>query len=464
MVRSMVYRGAALLVACLGAEASATDWPNWRGPNYDGSADATELPTTFDRETHVRWKATLPGPGASTPVIVGDRIFVTSVVLDAEWEGRGAPRRGQGFEEERGRLIALCYDRQTGEERWRRVMREGHPTRLHHRSNYASPSAVTDGERVVFFFGTGDLAAFDLDGEPIWQRNLQDDYGQFACQWTFSATPPLFEGRLFLPILQRDEPANGRGEEDAESFLLAMDPATGETLYRHVRPSDAVKESLESYATAIPHRNTDGDAELLIIGGDVITGHDPATGAERWRWGTWNPGHSEVWWRVVPSPVIGGGVALVCAPKRAPVYAVRLGGEGELGADVLAWKSSGQRNPVSSDVPTPLFYRGHFYVLSDVRGALSKVRPEDGEVVWTVEMPARTLWRASPTGADGKIWCMDHGGTVTILDAETGELVGEAPMGEEDEDFVRASIVVAHGELFIRTTASLFCVGKSRDV
>ena len=426
--------------------AAGQDWPNWRGPRHDGSSDASGLVARFDRETNVRWRAELPGPGASTPVIVGDRIFLTAV--DEELNG----------------LVALCFDRTSGEERWRRVAREGEPTQIHRRSNFASPSAACDGERVVFFFGNGDLVCYSVDGEERWRRNLQEDYGDFAFQWTFSATPTLYGGRLFLPVLQRDEPASGRGREDAESFLLGMDPDTGETIFRHVRPSDAQKESLESYATAIPYVGESGREELIVIGGDVITGHSPDDGEELWRWGTWNPGHSEIWWRVVPSPVVGAGVALVCAPKRAPVYAVKLGGEGNLGDDGLAWQSEGRPNPVSSDVPTPLFYRDHFYVLSDVRQALTKVDPRTGENVWTVDMPKRALWRASPTGADGRIWCLDHGGTVRVLDAETGELAFEAAMGEEDEDLVRASIAVAHGDVFVRTNRALFCIGERSDV
>lgn len=430
------------------------DWPNWRGPSYNGSAaelaDGAGLAIAFGREENVRWKATLPGPGASTPIIVGDHVFLTSTDLERE------------------ALVAMCLDRATGELRWNHTVDLGYVPggsngrlRLDSRSYYAAPSPVTDGERVIFFFGIGDLIAFELDGEELWSRNLQQDYGDFAFQWTFSASPTLLDGRLFLPILQRNEPANGRGAEGAESFLLAMDPTTGETLYRHVRPSDARRESLESYATAIPHTDADGKTELLVVGGDVITAHDPTTGDELWRWGTWNPDHREEWWRVVPSAVVGGGVALLCAPKRAPVFAVKLGRSGDISEDGLVWKSEGRPNPLSSDVPTPLFYRGAFYVLSDVQQALSKVDPSSGEVAWTIEMPGRPLWRASPTGAFGRVWCMNHAGTVCAIDAATGEIVAQIEMGEEDADHIRSSIAVARGDLFIRTNATLYCVGTT---
>lgn len=426
----------------------AQDWPNWRGPNHDGSTEAAGLPLGFSKDEGVLWKAAMPGMSAATPVILGERVFMTSVDGDD--------------------LVVLCHDRDSGEVRWRHAAGSGYSptgkfiskTQLDSRSTYAAPSPTTDGERVIFFFGNGDLIAYDLDGVELWRRNIQEDYGDFAFQWTFSASPTLWEGKLFLAVLQRDEPANGRGKEGSESFLLAMNPEDGETLYRHVRPSDAELESLESYATPIPHVTRAGRKELLIVGGDVITGHEPATGKELWRWGTWNPGHREAWWRVVPSAVTGGGVALVCAPKRAPVYAVPLGGEGDLAGEALTWKSGGRKNPVSSDVPTPLYYRDRFYVLSDVRSALSCLDPKTGEVAWTTDLPGRSPWRASPTGADGKVWFLNHEGLTLVVDAASGEILHRAEMGDEDSDHIRGSIAVAHDRIFLRTDTTLYCLGE----
>ena len=131
-----------------------------------------------------------------------------------------------------------------------------------------------------------------------------------------------------------------------------------------------------------------------------------------------------------------------------------------MGVEGLAWKSAGRPNPVSSDVPTPLFYGGKFYVLSDVRASLSRVDPGSGEVEWSINMPGRSQWRASPTGADGRIWCMNHGGLVVVLDPEDGAILHTASMGEEDDDQIRSTVAVAHGNLFIRTHTMLYCIGK----
>ena len=123
---------------------------------------------------------------------------------------------------------------------------------------------------------------------------------------------------MYLPVLQRDEPVHGRGKPSSDSYILSINPGNGKTIWKHTRPSNAKKESLESFGTIIPHEN-----QLIIAGGDVITGHDPKSGDEIWRWGTWNPGHKQEWWRLVPSPVFGDGVFLVCAPKKSPIFAVK---------------------------------------------------------------------------------------------------------------------------------------------
>lgn len=448
--KTMKTNGKTLLVAALTLLAvgsvQAQDWPNWRGPHFNGSAEAKNLPVKFSPKEGVKWTLALPGPSAATPIIFGENVFVSS----ADFKNQT--------------LAALCLDRKTGKVKWQHAVGsgyqaagEGTKVQMDDRSNYASPSPVTDGKRVVFFFGNGDLAAFDLNGIKLWQRNVQKDYGDFAFQWTFSSSPQLYDGRLFLQILQRDRPVGPRGKPGAQSFLLALNPDTGTELWRQERPTAAIMESREAFSTPIPHEQG-GRKELLIAGGDFVTGHDPATGKELWRWGTWNDAHRAASWRLVPSPVAGGDVVLVCAPKRQPVYAARAGGKGDLGMAGLAWKSP-ERSEVSSDVPTPLFYNGKFYVLSDVRKSLSCVEPKSGEAVWTVPVPGRQVCWASPTGADGKIYLINLDGDVFVMDAATGKVLAENPMAAEGAE-IRSSIAVAHGNLFIRTNDTLYCVGK----
>jgi outer membrane protein assembly factor BamB len=438
---------AMVLSAILAVAVHAQDWPNWRGPNFDGSADVKNLPAQFSPTEKVRWAVDLPGPSAATPIVWGDRIFLSST--DPEQEA----------------LLAMCLDRRTGAVLWKHSVGSGYqpegrgnPIRLDARSDYASPSPVTDGKRVIFFYGNGDLMAFNLEGERLWARNMQQDYGDFCFGWTFSSTPQLYEGRLYFQLLQRDLAVSGRGADGSKSYLFAFDPATGQEQWRVERPSAAKMESREAFTTPIPFENN-GRKELLLMGGDALTGHDPATGKELWRWGTWNVGHNHPTLRVVPSAVAGGGVVLACAPKNYPVFAVKVGLEGvHQDESGLAWRSP-ERSPITSDVPTPLYYQDRFYILSDLRRSITCVNPADGEVVWQAELPGRTMCWASPTGSDGKLYLMNLRGTVFVLNAEDGQLLATNEMAE-DEDEIRSSIAAAHDSLFIRTNSRLYCIGE----
>jgi outer membrane protein assembly factor BamB len=158
--------------------------------------------------------------------------------------------------------------------------------------------------------------------------------------------------------------------------------------------------------------------------------------------------------------VSGDGVILACAPKRDPIYAIKSGGNGNLDDSAIAWKSDQERE-VSSDVPTPLFYLGDFFVLSDVRNALARVEPRTGKVKWKIETPGRRKYEASPVGADGKLYLMNFGGEVVVVEAEAGKVLHVIPMGEEGDDFTRSTVAVSQGQLFIRTNQKLYCVGKS---
>lgn len=426
------------LVCLLPLTGRASDWPHWRGPAWNGSSPATNLPATFSPTANVRWTAPMPGPAASTPVVQGDTVYVSST--DAQDHA----------------LIGLAFDRRTGAERWRRKVADG--IGRDRMSTYASPSPVTDGRRVFFFYGQGDLAAFDAAGQPLWSRQLAKDYGEFAFLWTFASSPLLLGDRLYIQVLQRDVPVQGRGRSGGpiESYLLALDPATGRELWRQVRPSEAVQESREGFTSPVPFTHG-GRTEILVAGGDCLTGHDPATGAELWRWGTWNPTRIPHW-RLVPSPVGGDGVILACAPKRDPIYAVRAGGQGRLGEDAVVWKSNQERE-VSSDVPTPLFYLGDFFVLSDVRSSLARVEPRTGRVKWRIETPGTAKYEASPTGADGRLFLMNFRGEVVVVDPADGRILHRAEMGEEGDDQTRSSVVAAGDALFIRTNRKLYCVG-----
>ncbi|MEM9281328.1 MAG: PQQ-binding-like beta-propeller repeat protein [Verrucomicrobiota bacterium] len=418
----------------------AENWPNWRGPNFDGSSNEIGLPGKFSKEDGVVWRAPLPGPAGSTPIVWGDHVFLTSANEDSSG------------------ILAMCLSASTGDIKWSYQFSDD--AMRDTRTNTAGPSAVTDGELVYFFTGSGDLAAYDFEGTQVWQRSIEDDYGPFAMQWTFSSSPQLAHQTLYLQILQRDEPVNERGNTDGpiDSFLLAMDPKTGDTKWRHIRPNQALKESKEAFSTPIPITHN-GRNELLIAGGDCLTGHDPSTGEELWRWGTYNPGQVHHW-RLVPTPVYGQGTILVCTPKKNPVHAISAGGSGDISSSGNIWTSEGKE--VTSDVPTPLFYDGYFYVLNGGTKFLSCLHPTSGKVLWTTRIDGKQKIESSPVGVDGKIYFMSQMGEVFVYSAgpEGGALINSTLFGVEQSVNIRSSIVPANGTLYIRTDDSLYAVRK----
>jgi len=200
----------------------------------------------------------------------------------------------------------------------------------------------------------------------------------------------------------------------------------------------------------------------LIVGGDALSGHDLQTGRELWRWGTWNPrrvGH----WRLVPSPVIGEDVILACGPKNAPIFAIHPQGQGVQDNSAILWNTQ-EVDEVKSDVPTPAFYDGDFFVLNDLGRHFSRVEARTGHVKWTMRTPGRDKYRASPLAADGRLYLINHAGDVTVIDAAKGDTLHQVSMDEpKNGEVVRASIIAAHGQLFIRTTRKLYCVGVEAD-
>ncbi len=437
----MMFKRPLALALCMVLTASAAlfaeDWNNWRGPAQNGTSTEKNLPVKFSKTEGVKWTAELAGRSAATPIVVGDSIFLAD------------------YDTKSHELIALALNRADGKQLWRHVIAKCPP--LDDRATPASSSPVSDGNRVIFFYANGDMAAYSLKGEKLWNRNIQTDYGQFAFLWTFSSSPLLHDNMLYLPVLQRDTPVNGRGKGDnIPSFILAIDPATGKTIWQHMRPAKAKIESLEAFSTIIPVTHA-GRSEIIVVGGDDITGHDPKTGKELWRWGTWDP-RRITHWRLVPSAVTGDGVVLAAAPKGEPIYAVKLGGNGKLSDDALAWVSSDRK--VSSDVCTPAFHNGSFYILNGDRRSISRVEAKTGKVQAQKDLPGRSVFNASPTIADGKVYMISHHGKVVVASADDLSILNEAEFGEENADLIRSSIAVSGGMVFIRTQKHLYAIGK----
>lgn len=426
------------MLVLLPSWARGEDWLQWRGPAMNGSTSEKGLPDKLDPEGNVLWKIDLPGYGASTPIIWENRLFLTAVDSKSQ------------------KLLALCFDNTTGKTLWQREIGEGVPANARGH-NTASPSPITDGKTVWFFFASGELVAFDIEGKKLWERNLVTEYGPFHIKWLYASSPLLYEGKLFVQVLHRDVPPNGPpivGAAPAESYLLAIDPASGKNIYRHIRPNKALAESKESYATPIAW-DSGGRKEIILVGADVVTGHNPDTGEEYWRLGGWNTRNSGNY-RVVATPVVMGSNLLVCSPHPLGfTIAIKPGGSGDITATHKLWEIS----TTKSDVPSPLVYENDLFILDgDFRKGVSRLDPATGQVKWFTPIESRAVFRSSPTAADGKVYTINENGEVWVLATGDGKILSNTTLATEGQ--ARGSIVASAGKLFVRTGSTLYCFGS----
>ncbi len=338
-------------------------------------------------------------------------------------------------------VFLWCVDRKTGGVAWKRPLGSsaGHAHRKH---NMSTPSPVTDGRRVFVMSGNGVLKGFEADGRELWSRDLQKEYGAFGLNWGYGSSPLLFEGVLYVPVLQ------GMRTDDP-SYLLAVDAATGRNRFRVERPTDALQESPDAYITPTLARRGDA-AEIVLTGGDVVTGHDPATGKEKWRAQGLNPGRDPNF-RIVASPVAAGD--LVVAPTRVkPMLVLRAFGAGDVTKSALQW--SFDRGP---DVPTPATDGTLLYVVTD-NGLLSCLDLATGKVHYGPQRLRVGTYSSSPLLADGKLYVTNEDGLTSVVKAGTTfELLAENPL----DDFTLSSPAAAAGQLFIRTKGHLYVIGTS---
>ena len=415
--------------------ASAGDWGQWRGPYSNGASDEVNLPEKLSPAENMLWCVDLPGHGAGTPIVSGDRVFVGSV------------------DKKTDKLVAICVGRKEGKIAWQRDVGMNFPR--HGMNDMASPSAISDGKSVYFTYGTGDLAAFDVEGNTLWARNLQKDHGGFNMQFLYGSSPLLYRARLYIQVIHRDRPYSGRATgKPAESYLLAIDPATGKDLWKHIRVTDAQGEAKESYGTPLAYEGA-GRNEVVIVGADSVTSHDPETGTELWRCDGWNPTHINHL-RMVPSVTAAGDLFIVCTPKvMGHVLAIRPGGSGDITGTHLAWRNK----ELTSDVCNPLYYRNDLYVLDgDFKKGLSCLDAKTGARKWFTPLSSGTVFRTSPTGADGKIYIMNEAAEVWILSAADGKIISKTSLVTEGP--ARASISVAQGCVFVHTGNKLYAFEK----
>lgn len=410
----------ATLIAVLALQlASAENWPQWRGPMLNGVSNEKNLPLRWSAEENVTWKLAMPSWSGSTPIIWGERIFLNVANGDD--------------------LILWCVDRAKGSLLWSQRLGGGN-IKLR-KQNMSSPSPVTDGKSVYVMTGTGILNGFDLNGKELWTRDIQKDYGKFGLNWGYASSPLLFDNALFVQVL------HGMRTDDP-SYILRIEARTGKTVWKVERPTKAIRESPDSYTT--PALLRAGKAvEIIITGGDCVTGHDPATGRELWRSDGLNPNNNPNF-RIVASPVVFND--LIYAPTRErPLLAIRAGGRGDITESHRAWSFAN-----GPDVPTPVTDGVYFYSVND-RGIMWCLDAKTGKEIYGQQRLKPGTYSSSPVLADGKLYLTNEEGLTTVVKAGPAfEILAENSLN----DYCLSSPAISDGQIFMRTAQFLYCIGK----
>ena len=441
------WAAALALLLAVAHRAAADDWPQWRGPHGTGISTEKGIPARWGKED-VRWKVPVGGLGVSSPVVAGDRIFVTSQ------SGRGVRREGnhpklaqgqEGSEEKplgaaagatpgdapAVEFVVEAFQRKDGRRLWQyHFAAEGTLPPVHEKHNLASPSPVTDGRLVYAWFGTGQLVALDMDGKLAWQRHLGKELGSFDINWGAGSSPALFGDLLFL--LCYHEP---------RSYLLALDKRTGKERWKVDRGKD-----VRSYSTPVVFAGPKGD-ELVINSTERLESYDPRTGELLWHAG--GPHRF-----AIPVPTFDGSVLYASRGYRSgPYMAIRPGGRGDVSETHVQWSVPTGAPYVSS----LLYYDGLVYMASDV-GVVTCVDARTGEKAWQERIPG--IFTASPVAAEGRVYLLSETGDAIVLRAgREARVLERSPLGFR----MVASPALSGQQVFIRTDEQLVSIGGGGD-
>ncbi|MGI8782147.1 MAG: PQQ-binding-like beta-propeller repeat protein [Acidobacteriota bacterium] len=445
--RRLVRTAAAQRRALPKAEAAAGSWPSFRGPQASGAADGQNLPDRWDGKTgeNILWRVPIPGLAHSSPVVWGNRIFVTSAVSSNPKATFRPGLYGDGDasdDRSHHRWMMFALDKSSGKILWERVAYEGPPLEKRHiKSTYASSTPATDGRIVVAWFGSQGVHAFDVTGNFLWKMDVgRLDVGAYdipSFEWGPASSPILWNG---LVIVQCDT--------QTDSFVVALKAETGEIVWKTERAE------LPSWGTPTVAMTSAGP-ELVTNASNFIRGYDPRTGKELW----WLGRSSKI---TAPTPVFGDDLFVVASgrgPER-PIFVVRPGARGDLtlpdgktSSETIVWSRTGR----GSYMPTPLIYNGLLYVLAN-NGVFDAYNLKTGEEVYRERIPqVGSGFSASPVAADGKIYLSNEDGEMLVIAAgQKFAHVATNSMGE----LLMATPALSGGVMYVRTAASLFAIGK----
>ncbi len=424
-------------------------WPGFRGPQASGVADGQNLPDEWNGKTgqNILWHTTIPGLAHSSPIVWGNRIFVTSAISTDPKASFRPGLYGDGdasTDRSHQRWMLYALDKQTGKILWDRLAYEGEPLdKRHIKATYANSTPATDGRIVVAWFGSQGAYAYDINGKFLWKVDLgRLDFGAYdvpTYEWGSASSPIIWKD---LVILQCDT--------QTDSFIIALNANTGETVWKTDR------DEIPSWGTPTVATTSKGE-ELIANASNFIRGYDPRTGKELWRLG----GSSKI---TAPTPIFADDVLVVVsgrAPER-PIFVVKAGARGDLtlpegktSSDNVIWSRTGR----GSYMPTPLIYNGILYVLAN-NGTFDAYNLKTGAEIYRQRLPTiGSGFSASPVASDGKIYLSNEDGEILVVSAgEKFNHIATNSMGE----LLMATPALSDGVMYVRSAASLFAIGRKK--
>lgn len=407
-----------ILFFALNHSAMADNWPQWRGPQGTSVAQEGDYPTEFSSSQNVLWKVKLPGAGSSTPIVWDDQIFVTGG--------------------NQGQDSVQAYNWQ-GELVWQKTLGPERPGK-HKNGSGSNSSPITDGKNLYVYFKSGTVASLTLQGKLNWKINLQEKFGEDTLWWDLGTSPVLAGGNVVIAVMQ-----------EGESYVVALNPSDGSVSWKVDRSFPVQTESGQSYTTPFV-RKIDGQDTLVIWGADRLTGHDPKDGKVLWTCEGFNP-EDKPMWRVIASPGITEGIAVIPFGRTKYCAAVKMGGSGNITERGRLW----ERDDLGADCPTPVGRDGKVFVLSD-RGQINCIQATTGKDIWVDAIPrARAKYYSSPILAGNLLYCAREDGVLTVVKVgdEGMEILSQNDMGER----LAATPVPVNGKLLVRGREHLFCIG-----
>ncbi|MEW5978622.1 MAG: PQQ-binding-like beta-propeller repeat protein [Acidobacteriota bacterium] len=434
MTRNLVSLAFLMLLASsalLSNPAMAENWPQWRGPEANGISREKGLPVTWDSSDSIIWKVKLPGRGNSTPIIWGDRLFLTFQIGSGKVEVRSARHDGP-VQTDDGPVtfVVQCLRSKDGTLLWEhRIPAEKPLPPVHAFHNLSSPSPITDGERVYAWFGTGQIVVLTMDGKRVWSRSLGKEYSPYQLLWGHGSSPVIHNEHLFLLC-----------DHNPAAYLLALDRRTGREVWKVDRG-----QGLRSYST--PFLMKVGERHELIVNSNPrVDAYDPQTGRLLW--------HADDYCRVpVPTPTSAEGILYMSRGYNSgPYMAIRPGGTGNVNESHVLWRVPTGAPYVSSLV----HYEDLLYMATEV-GIVRCIEARTGKTVWTERVGGN--FSASPVVAEGRIYLLNEAGETVVLEAgRKCRILARNALGE----VCRASPAVAGGRILIRSDQHLYSIGTQQ--